>query len=79
MRPRPRQNHMADDFPAHCLRAMRAVARESGHFSAYPDTPAGRRAAVRQQLRTIDEFPSWGNDYQRSFVLAALRRLREDV
>jgi hypothetical protein len=70
---------MADDFPAHCLRAMRAVARESGHFSAYPETPAGRRAAVRQQLRTIDEFPSWGNDYQRSFVLAALRRLREDV
>ena len=79
MRPRPRENHMADDFAAHCLRAMRAVARESGHFSAYPDTPARRRAALRQQLRTIDEFPSWGNDYQRSFVLAALRRLREDV
>jgi hypothetical protein len=29
---------MADDFAQHCLRAMRAVTRESGHPSAYPDT-----------------------------------------
>jgi hypothetical protein len=70
---------MADDFAAHCLRTMRAVARESGHFSAYPDIPAGRHAALRQQLRTIDDFPSWGNDYQRCLVLAALRRLREEA
>jgi hypothetical protein len=70
---------MADEFAAHCLRAMRAVARESGHVSAYPDTPAGRRAALCQQLRTIDDFPSWGNDYQRSLVLAELRRLREEA
>jgi hypothetical protein len=70
---------MADDFAARCLRAMRAVARESGHFSAYPDTPAGRHAALRQQLHTIDDFPAWGNDYQRSLVLGELRRLREGV
>jgi hypothetical protein len=70
---------MADEFAAHCLRAMRAMARESGHFSAYPDTLAGRRAALRQQLRTIDDFPPWGNDYQRSLALAALRRLREEA
>jgi hypothetical protein len=70
---------MADDFAAHCLRAMRAVARESGHVSAYPDTPAGRRAALRQQLRTIDDFPAWGSDFQGNLVLAELRRLRAEV
>jgi hypothetical protein len=70
---------MADDCAARCLRAMHAVARESGHVSAYLDTPAGRRAALRRQLRTIDDFPSWGNHYQRNLVLAELRRLREDV
>jgi hypothetical protein len=55
------------------------VLRESGHFSAYPDTSAGRRAALRQQLHTIDDFPAWGNDYQRSLVQGELRRLREGV
>ena len=70
---------MADEFAARCLRAMRAVARESSHFSAYPDTSAGRRAALRQQLRTIDDFPAWGNDYQRSLFQGELRRLREGV
>jgi hypothetical protein len=38
---------MANDFTAHCLHAMPAVARESGHFSAYTDTPEGHRAALR--------------------------------
>jgi hypothetical protein len=43
------------------------------------NTPAGRRAALRQQLRAIDDLPAWGNDYQRSLVLAELRRLREEA
>ena len=67
---------MSDDFAAHCLQATRAMGRESGHLSAYPDTLVGQHTALRQQLRTIDNFPAWGNDYQRSLVLAALRRLR---
>jgi hypothetical protein len=66
---------MVDDCAAHCWRAMRAVARDSGLFSVYPDTPARRRAALRQRLRTIDECPAWGSDFQRSLVLAELRRL----
>jgi hypothetical protein len=69
----------AAEFRRRITHAMHAVARESGHVSAYPDTPAGRRAAPRQPLRTIDDFPAWGNDYQRSLVLAALRRLREEA
>jgi hypothetical protein len=32
-----------------------------------------RDDAPRQPLRTIDDFPAWGN------VLAALRRLREEA
>ena len=33
------------DFAARLLWAMRAVAREAGHPSAYPNTPAGQREA----------------------------------
>jgi hypothetical protein len=48
---------MADDCAALCLRGMRAMARESAYFSAYAETPTGRHAALKQQLRTIDDFP----------------------
>lgn len=67
----------AAEFRRRITQAMRAVARESGHPSAYPDTPAGRRAALPQRLRTIDDFPAWGSDFQRSLVLAELRRLQK--
>jgi hypothetical protein len=70
---------MANDFAAHCLRAMRAVARESGHPSAYPDTPQGRLAALRQRLRLMHAERWCFSVFQRSLVLAALRRAREDV
>ena len=70
---------MADDFAAHCLHAMRAVARESGHFSAYTDTLQGRLAALRQQVRLMDEERWFFSDFQRSLVLSAFRRVREGV
>jgi hypothetical protein len=37
-------------FANRLFRSMRAVARDAGHPSAYPDTPEGRLAALRQQL-----------------------------
>jgi hypothetical protein len=44
----PWENRMADDFAAYCLRAMHAVAHNSGHPPAYSDTRHGRLAALRQ-------------------------------
>jgi hypothetical protein len=43
--------------------------------SAYPPTLAGKRAALRARLRTIESSREWGSDFQRTLVLRALQAL----
>ena len=69
---------MSDDFAHRLELAMRQVAHEVGVASAYPPTPQGQRAALRQRLRTIESSREWGSDFQRTLVLRALRAL-DDV
>jgi hypothetical protein len=66
-------------FASRLFQAMRAVARDAGHPSAYPDTQEGRLAALRQQVRAMDEDRWFFNGYQRGLVLAEIRRAQEDV
>ncbi len=66
-------------FARRLLRAMRAVACEAGHPSAYSDTQHGRLAALRQQLRAMDEDRWWFNDVQRTRVLAEIKRAQDDL
>ena len=68
-----RKAPVPDDFAWHCLRVMRAVARDSGHLSAYPDTLQGRLAALRQRLSAMEEDRWFFNDVQRSLVLEDIR------
>jgi hypothetical protein len=65
-------------FARHPLTAMRDVAREAGHFSAYPRTRAGRLAALRQRLKAMDEDRWFFSDFQRTPVLQEIRRLIEE-
>jgi hypothetical protein len=70
---------MSDTEFERCLyRCLHQVARECGHFSAYPNTREGRLAALRQRLRMMDEERWFFNDYQRTLVLREIRRLQEE-
>jgi hypothetical protein len=60
------------------MRAMDAVAREVGVEAAYPDTRAGKIAALQARLRTIDSSREWCNDFQRWLVLQELQQLQQD-
>jgi hypothetical protein len=65
-------------FARRLFRAMRAVARDAGHPSAYPDTFEGRLAALRQQLRAMGKDRWFFNDYQQGLVIAEIRRTQEE-
>jgi hypothetical protein len=66
-------------FARRLLQAMRAVVREAGHPSAYPPTRGGRLAALRQELKAMDEDRWFFNDVQRTLVLQEIRRLHTEA
>jgi hypothetical protein len=52
---------MADEFERQLFRAMRAVARDAGHPSAYPATKAGQLATTGCTMDPLHKKAPIGN------------------